>query len=995
MTQELALKILKTGANVFLTGEPGAGKSHTINSYVAYLRERKVPVAITASTGIAATHISGRTIHSWAGIGILPVLSEKDLTNIAGKKHVITRIRDPKVLIIDEVSMLTPETIDMVDAVCRVVRENPEPFGGLQVIFVGDFFQMPPIARKDVEVDKNDQIDMFEDERVKRFSYNSSAWKRAEPIVCYLTEQHRQDDDSYSALLGAIRTNLFRDVHLGHITARIIKEHEAPEDIPKLYTHNVDVDRLNKKMLAKLPGKSHSFEMKETGADQIVLGLKKGCLSPESLELKEGAVVMFTKNNPKEGFVNGTLGVINGFDRITGWPIVKTKSGQIIEVEPMDWVVEENGKIKGSINQFPLRLAWAITVHKSQGMTLDEAVMDLRRVFEYGQGYVALSRVRRLSGLHIFGWNKLALEVHPEILAQDESFHIASHEAEEEYSKLSDEEFAGLHANFINLSGGIVPVEKSEKKKKSQTTPAYRQAGAQQKERSSHRMSTTSTFISKTDYILYRDCPKNTWYKIHKPEIYYADNLSDFEKHIIETGNEVELVARQTFDDGVLIEGRDEAAQKLTQELLAQKKTTLFQPVFVKDNFMAAVDVLKYDPDTDSYRIYEIKASNETDKKRHYYDLAFQVVLLRKCGLKVDEMKIMHLNSEYVRDGEVDIFKLFTSDEVTAEINELCEEVSQEMDEALDYLSAGDEPDGSCCCIYKGRSSHCTTFNHSNPHVPKYSIHDISRIGASKKKLAELVDMNVFHLHEVPEDMELSAVQRNQVNAYIKDEILMNKGAIAEELENLVYPLYFIDYETFPSAIPMFDGFSPYQQIPFQYSLYVLESPIRQAQGKQSGELRQYEFLHDKNSDPSRAFAESMRENIGGKGTVIVWSKKFECSRNSEIAERLPEFKGFYDDINARTYDLMDIFAKQHYVHKDFKGSASIKKVLPVLAPELSYKNLVIQEGGTASSSWLKLIDDDLSAAEKSKLKKDMLEYSKLDAFAMVRIFQELGKIIK
>lgn len=456
MTQNLALKILKTGANVFLTGEPGAGKSHTINEYVAYLRSRGVGVAMTASTGIAATHISGRTIHSWAGIGILSVLSEKDLANIAGKRHVISRIKDPKILIIDEVSMLTPETIDMVDAVCRVVRENLEPFGGLQVIFVGDFFQMPPVVRKDIEADKNDQIQMFEDERIKRFSYNSSAWKRAKPIVCYLTEQHRQDDDAYSALLGAIRKNLFRDVHLSHITARVIPEHEAPEDIPKLYTHNVDVDRLNKKMLTKLPGPVRSFEMKSTGADQIVLGLKKGCLSPETLELKEGAVVMFTKNNPKEGFVNGTLGTVSGFDKITGWPIVKTKNGQTIEVEPMDWIVEENGKIKGSINQFPLRLAWAITVHKSQGMTLDEAVMDLRGVFEYGQGYVALSRVRRLSGLHIFGWNKLALEVHPEILTQDESFHITSHEAEKEYSKITDEEFKGLHDNFINFCGGAL-----------------------------------------------------------------------------------------------------------------------------------------------------------------------------------------------------------------------------------------------------------------------------------------------------------------------------------------------------------------------------------------------------------------------------------------------------------------------------------------------------------------------------------------------------------
>ena len=508
--------------------------------------------------------------------------------------------------------------------------------------------------------------------------------------------------------------------------------------------------------------------------------------------------------------------------------------------------------------------------------------------------------------------------------------------------------------------------------------------------------------LSKTDYILFRECPKNVWYKIHKPDIYYKEELSDFEKHIIETGNEVELVARQIFSDGILIEGRDKAAQELTQELIAQNKSTLFQPVFLKDNFLAAVDVLKFNKETEgpeysrvagSYDIYEIKASNEIDKKRHFYDLAFQVNLLRKCGVKTGVINLMHLDSDYVRSGELDIFKLFKSDDVTKEINELCEEVAIEMEQALEYLSQKNEPKGSCCCVYKGRSNHCSTFNHSNPHIPEYSVHDITRIGLSKKKLAALVDIGNFHMHQVPEDMELSDAQRNQISAHISDAVFINKGKIAEELERLAYPIYFIDYETFPSAIPMFDGFSPYQQIPFQYSLFVLESP-RKLRGKPA-ELKHFEFLHSENSDPSRSFAESLQKNVGDAGSVIVWSKKFECSINKQIAERLPEFKDLIESINNRTYDLMDIFTKQHYVHKNFRGSTSIKKVLPVLAPELSYKELAIQEGGTAASSWIKLIGKDFSLEEKVKLKKDMLEYCKLDAFAMVRILEELEKVIK
>ncbi len=493
--------------------------------------------------------------------------------------------------------------------------------------------------------------------------------------------------------------------------------------------------------------------------------------------------------------------------------------------------------------------------------------------------------------------------------------------------------------------------------------------------------------LSKTDYILFRECPKNVWYKIHQPDVYYKAELSDFEKHIIETGNEVELVARKLYPGAVLVEGRDGAAQKLTQELVAKKQPVIFQPVFVQDGFMAAVDILEYSQATKSFDITEIKASNEADKKRHYYDLAFQVNLLKRCGLKIGKIKLMHLNPEYTRFGELDIRALFKIDDVTLEISELGAEVALEMEAALKYLSSEVEPPGACVCLYKGRSNHCTTFHHSNPAVPKYSVHDISRIGLSKKKLAELIDGSHYHLHEVPEEMELSVGQRNQVNAHNFNNILMDQKGIRTELKNLAYPIYFIDYETFPSAIPMFDGFSPYQQIPFQYSLFVLENP--------GAELKHFEFLADQATDPSAAFVESMRKQIGKTGSIIVWSKKFECTINKQIAERVPEAAGFIEDINSRVYDLMDIFTKQHYVHKDFKGSTSIKKVLPVLAPELSYKELAIQEGGTAASSWLKLIGDDLPATDKSRLKKDMLAYCKLDTFAMVRILEELEKVLE
>jgi len=494
-----------------------------------------------------------------------------------------------------------------------------------------------------------------------------------------------------------------------------------------------------------------------------------------------------------------------------------------------------------------------------------------------------------------------------------------------------------------------------------------------------------SVVLSKTDYILYRECPQNVWYKIYKPDVYFTLELSDFEKNIIETGNEVEVVARKMYPGGTLVEGRGKDAQEKTKELIDNKTETIFQPVFLKDGFLAAVDILRYDKESDAYQIYEIKASNNIKEKVHIYDLAFQVVLLRKIGIKISAMYLMHLNSDYVRDGELDIFKLFKADDMTYEVEKISEAVSTEMQTALDYINNKKEPEGSCVCIYKGRSGHCTTFCHSNPHVPTYSIHDISRIGTSKRKIRELIDKNVLHIHEVPEDFDLSEAQRNQVDTHIKDEPIINQAKIVEELEKLEFPLYFIDYEASPVAIPLFDGFSPYQPIPFQYSLHILDKP--------SGELKHKEFLHTEFSDPSKAFAESLQKNIGDKGNLIVWSKQYESMINRHLARRIPEFGGFIEDINKRMYDLRDIFTKQHHVHKDFKGSTSIKKIMPVIAPDLSYKKLGIQEGGTAAASWVVLTDKNKSQEERDKIKKDLLEYCKMDTYAMVRIYEELDKL--
>jgi ATP-dependent DNA helicase PIF1 len=458
MTQSEALTILKTGANVFLTGEPGAGKTHTVNAYVKYLRFQGIEPAICASTGIAATHIGGMTIHSWSGIGIRNKLDQYELDKIASNEYVARRIGKTKVLIIDEVSMLGPETLSMVEAVCREVKRANEPFGGLQVVLVGDFFQLPPIVKNNFQnknVDEFNQDSFFEQEEVGLFAYQSQAWKKMSPIVCYLTEQHRQDDYIFLDILSAIRSDSINIDHVNKINERQVQRGSVHDNVTRLFSHNADVDKLNNQALARINSDESVHKMNSSGKDALVSVLIKGCLSPENLALKRGAVVMFTKNNIKDGFVNGTLGEVIDFDSTTRYPIVRTNSGKIIKVEPVDWVVEENGKIKAQITQIPLRLAWAITVHKSQGMSLDSAVMDLSQVFEYGQGYVALSRVRRLSGLHILGINERALKVHPQILDQDRNFHTESENANIAFGKIKPEDILKMQKNFVLACGGV------------------------------------------------------------------------------------------------------------------------------------------------------------------------------------------------------------------------------------------------------------------------------------------------------------------------------------------------------------------------------------------------------------------------------------------------------------------------------------------------------------------------------------------------------------
>jgi hypothetical protein len=398
------------------------------------------------------------TIHSWSGVGIKGTLSAYDLEELSARETLVRRITNAKVLIIDEISMLDSRVLQMVETVCRSLRRSDEAFGGLQTIFVGDFFQLPPIARYG--------------EPPAKFCFESKAWAATNPVVCYLTEQHRQKDDILLEALALVRRGEGESGARAHFESRFIEDayDEGVSLIPKLYTHNADVDRMNNMELAKLPGKAETFAMNTKGKPGVVETLKRGCLSPEELCLKEDAVVMFTKNNFDEGYVNGTLGTVVGFEADTLFPIVKLHDGEEITVSHEEWAISENGKVLGAITQIPLRLAWAITIHKSQGMSMDAAVINLGSAFEYGQGYVALSRVRTLSGMFLLGLNERALMVHPTILARDAQFQELSDQAQSSFEELGTAQLATLHQNFLIANGGRLETKSNTASPKVRTT---------------------------------------------------------------------------------------------------------------------------------------------------------------------------------------------------------------------------------------------------------------------------------------------------------------------------------------------------------------------------------------------------------------------------------------------------------------------------------------------------------------------------------------------
>ena len=471
--------------------------------------------------------------------------------------------------------------------------------------------------------------------------------------------------------------------------------------------------------------------------------------------------------------------------------------------------------------------------------------------------------------------------------------------------------------------------------------------------------------ISKTDFIHYLNCPKSLWLLKHKPDQYPHGEFSDYMKKLTAEGYEVEDYVQK------LIKNQPDAA------------SYSFQSVFqTQRGLYAKVDVIRDNGDG-TINLYEVKSSTSVKNSGQHnqiQDAAFQKRAAEEAGLQVARVFIVHLNKDYVRQGDIDPEQLLIFADVTSDVAKIEADTRTEIDGALGLLALHAIDESSCSCLQLTKSNHCDSFSYFNPAIPTPSIYTLPRI--SKTMIAGFVADGRFDLDEIGLDEVTDKQSYVLQSAHLKTPMI-DQAAIARFFSKTTYPIYFIDYETYSSAIPLVDGARPQAPIPFQYSLHVKRTP-------DDTELLHVEYLAEEAAIPL-AMIKHMQSHIRADGCLVSWHASFENTQNKTMAAQYPDKANFLNDLIKRTLDLEDVF-KDGYVDIAFAGSTSIKKVLPVIAPDLTYIGLDVASGTDAMEAWIRLITMP-NSAEKDQLREAMLEYCKLDTYAMVRIFEEMERV--
>lgn len=465
--------------------------------------------------------------------------------------------------------------------------------------------------------------------------------------------------------------------------------------------------------------------------------------------------------------------------------------------------------------------------------------------------------------------------------------------------------------------------------------------------------------LTKTAYLNYLRCPAEFWLEYHEL-LMAAREVTLEHEHIRQQGYEVERYARQL-------------------KRFSQDQTDVvvdFQRVFQTQDLAARSDIVLANKTTGEIEIFEIKGAASV-KEEHLQDVAFQMLTSEKMGFIVSRAHVVTMNGDYVRQGEIDPEQLFVITDVTDQVREMMPDVERKIAEAFAYLQTLPVPSLEDYCLEHKLDCRFTQM-HLGP-FPEYTVFDISFLKHDKRR--ELLSNQIVDIKEVPDDFPLSPKQRSQVDVAKSGEIVIKREKIRERMDQWEYPLQFLDYETFAYAVPQFDGIKPFQQMVFQYSLHTISEP--------GGGMEHTGFLSEGGEFPAREVAEHMRDAFsGGIGTVFVWYEAFEKGRNTEMAEMFPDLANFFNELNEHTVDLMKVFSDNLYIHPDFKGKTSIKKVLPVLCPHLRYDTLGIQEGMTATIKWYRAAKwPSLDEAERRQIFNDLDAYCHLDTLAMVEIF--------